>query len=64
RPHSCDKCGMRFLYPKDVSRHKLKHTGEKPHACPKCGTRFPRADNCRRHAVICQRDMGLGDGND
>ena len=61
-PFPCEKCEARFLYPKDRTRHMVKHGNESGRAEPKylCPERsceyyeqgFPRKDNFKRHLLL------------
>ena len=45
----CDICGEKFAHARNMTRHKIIHTGSKPFECDICGTRFNRHDNLKTH---------------
>ncbi|GMR31493.1 hypothetical protein PMAYCL1PPCAC_01688, partial [Pristionchus mayeri] len=50
----CDICGKIFVFPNDLSRHKLSHLGmftkkKRPFKCTQCGKRYVTKDNLRHH---------------
>ncbi|KAK3115104.1 hypothetical protein LTR53_005881 [Teratosphaeriaceae sp. CCFEE 6253] len=50
RPYPCDQCAQRFLFRRELDRHKLSKTHRAPQfPCPKCGTLFSRPDHVERH---------------
>uniref|UniRef100_A0A673X274 Zinc finger protein 91-like n=1 Tax=Salmo trutta TaxID=8032 RepID=A0A673X274_SALTR len=49
--HSCCDCGKCFSIKKDLTRHKLTHTGEKPFSCGDCGKSFSQKGDLGRHIL-------------
>ena len=47
RPHPCDQCDMRFLYPNKLRAHKLTHA--KTHPCGECGEMFKGSRAVAKH---------------
>ncbi|KAK5107990.1 hypothetical protein LTR62_008884 [Meristemomyces frigidus] len=50
RRNVCDECKARFLFPRELKRHKetVAHDGRK-YFCPDCNAGFPRQDHLERH---------------
>ncbi|XP_055757269.1 zinc finger protein 180-like isoform X2 [Salvelinus fontinalis] len=49
--HICRDCGKSFSIKKDLTRHKLTHTGEKPFSCGDCGKNFSQKGDLGRHIL-------------
>lgn len=51
KPYTCPiaDCGWKFARSDGLSRHVLKHTGNKPYACGLCGRQFSRSDHLALH---------------
>jgi uncharacterized Zn-finger protein len=45
----CDQCGKDFGFKHHLTRHLLKHNGEKPHVCEFCGKSFSDVSNFSSH---------------
>ncbi|XP_043227244.1 zinc finger protein 64-like isoform X2 [Amphibalanus amphitrite] len=54
RNHVCDICGHRCAFPKDLVRHKFKHTNEK-FRCSVCGALYSRPDKLAEHERLAHR---------
>ncbi|TKA77331.1 hypothetical protein B0A55_03422 [Friedmanniomyces simplex] len=50
RPNVCDQCGARFLFKRELDRHKLSitHAGRQ-FFCTRCNAGFGRPDHLSRH---------------
>ena len=55
KPHPCDECDMRFLYPNKLRVHKLTHA--KMHACKICGEQFKNFLAVRKHLSIAHHKV-------
>ncbi|KAK0284968.1 hypothetical protein LTR35_000305 [Friedmanniomyces endolithicus] len=50
RPNVCDQCGARFLFKRELDRHKLSIThGDRQFFCTRCNAGFGRPDHLSRH---------------
>ena len=54
RPLVCDVCSKRWLFPKELDRHKkvvhnIRSRDNAEHPCLKCGRPFNRKDHLKRH---------------
>ena len=53
RVHACDQCDEAFIKKEHLNRHlRSVHDKKKPFPCSICGKGFARADNCRAHEKI------------
>lgn len=50
--HQCSECHQRFSDKSHLTRHYLKHSGERPHNCSLCSKSFSRKEHLNRH-LIC-----------
>lgn len=61
RKHVCDQCGARFLYPRELERHKQNITHQEPqYVCSVCGKPFGRPDHLERHMKGHPRSRSVG----
>ncbi|KAK5693887.1 hypothetical protein LTR17_024936 [Elasticomyces elasticus] len=52
RPNVCDQCGARFLFKRELDRHKQSITHAGRHFfCTRCTAGFARADHLSRHII-------------
>ncbi|KAK5714800.1 hypothetical protein LTR17_017047 [Elasticomyces elasticus] len=52
RPNVCDQCGARFLFKRELDRHKQSITHAGRHFfCTRCAAGFARADHLNRHII-------------
>lgn len=49
RKYKCDVCGLMFLNPCKVEKHKLIHTNEKPVKCAQCPKSFKDKERLKHH---------------
>ncbi|KAK1087087.1 hypothetical protein LTR33_001246 [Friedmanniomyces endolithicus] len=50
RPNVCDQCGARFLFKRELDRHKLSIThADRQFFCTRCNAGFGRPDHLSRH---------------
>ncbi|KXS18447.1 hypothetical protein M427DRAFT_96113, partial [Gonapodya prolifera JEL478] len=49
--HVCPTCGVKFTRKGQLTRHVVRHTGERPYPCrfPGCEEQFARVDRRSRH---------------
>ncbi|KAK5738841.1 hypothetical protein LTR17_005776 [Elasticomyces elasticus] len=52
RPNVCDQCGARFLFKRELVRHKESIThGGRSFICTRCNAGFSRSDHLNRHII-------------
>lgn len=59
RPHKCEQCNKRFVFPSDLRRHSAKHNKTKDFQCQLCGIVFgyhATLNNHIRHQHINAED--------
>jgi len=61
KEHSCKECGKLFFSAKELTQHKVIHTGERPFQCNDCGECFGFKSTLKNHEKIHMRAKGMSE---